>query len=95
MLTTVLISLIYCAACVLVYFYIGKKENRPLNRIAVFALLFAAVAVRVFFALQDYCFTYDISCFKAWGSYANALGFKNLYGGDFFLDYPPGYFSRA
>lgn len=91
MLTTVLISLIYCAACVLVYFYIGKKENRPLNRIAVFALLFAAVAVRVFFALQDYCFTYDISCFKAWGSYANALGFKNLYGGDFFLDYPPGY----
>ncbi|MBR2028554.1 MAG: glycosyltransferase family 39 protein [Oscillospiraceae bacterium] len=92
MLTTVLISLIYCAVCVLVYFYTDKKDcGRPLNRWAVAAVLLCAAAVRVFFALQDYYFTYDINCFKAWGGYANRLGFKNLYGGDFFLDYPPGY----
>ncbi|MBQ6928965.1 MAG: glycosyltransferase family 39 protein [Oscillospiraceae bacterium] len=93
MLTTVLISAIYCAVCVLVYFYTDKKDSadNALNRGAVIFVLLAAAAVRVFFALQDYSFTYDTNCFKAWGSYANSLGFKNLYSGEFFLDYPPGY----
>ena len=93
MLTTILLSAIYCAVCVLIYFYADKKDclNCRLNKAAVAAVLLAAAAVRILFALQDYCFTYDINCFKAWGSYANSLGFKNLYSGDFFLDYPPGY----
>ena len=93
MLTTVLLSLIYCAVCVLVYFYCDKKDadSNTLSKGAVVAVLSAAAAVRIFLALQDYYFTYDINCFKAWGSYANNLGFKNLYGGEFFLDYPPGY----
>ena len=93
MLTTVLISAIYCAVCVLVYFYTDKKDSadNAFNRGAAVFVLLAAAAVRVFFALQDYSFTYDTNCFKAWGSYANSLGFKNLYSGEFFLDYPPGY----
>ena len=66
MLTTVLISFIYCAVCVLLYFYADKKENAgTLNRFAVGGMLFAAAAIRVFFAFQDYFFTYDMSCFKA------------------------------
>ena len=93
MLNTVLLSLVYCALCVLIYFYAEKRDvlGKDINKkiLAVFIIL--AAALRIVPALQEYCFTYDINCFKAWGSYANSLGFKNLYSGDFFLDYPPGY----
>ncbi|MBE6894830.1 MAG: phospholipid carrier-dependent glycosyltransferase [Ruminococcaceae bacterium] len=93
MLATILFSVIYCAAMVLVYFDMDKKEScgRALNTKSVCLAVGAAAVLRIFLALQDYCFTYDINCFKAWGSYANSLGFKNLYSGEFFLDYPPGY----
>ena len=92
MLTTVLWSIIYCAVCAAVFFYIeNKNSGRLFNRKTAAVLLLAALAVRVYFGFGDYFFTYDMNCFKAWGSYARDLGFKNLYGNDFFLDYPPGY----
>ena len=93
MLITLLLSVIYCAAAVLVYFYMDNldSQQKTINARIVAVVVALAVVVRVVPALQDYYFTYDINCFKAWGSYANGLGFKNLYGGEYFLDYPPGY----
>ncbi|MBR5251805.1 MAG: glycosyltransferase family 39 protein [Oscillospiraceae bacterium] len=94
MLTNILISLTFCAVCTFFYYYVERKnrQDRPaISRRIFVALLVLAAAVRIFFALQDQYFTYDVDTFKAWGSYANFYKFSELYSQDIFLDYPPGY----
>ncbi len=91
MLASFLISAIYIAVCVLVFYHLEHHSDLKIPKTVLWLAVAAAAGVRIFFALQDYYFTYDMNCFVAWGDYAHELGFKNLYGGDFFLDYPPGY----
>ena len=91
MLASFLISAVYIAVCVLVFYQIEQHKEFKIPKGVLWAMVALAAGIRIFFALQDYFFTYDMNCFVAWGSYARSLGFKNLYSGDFFLDYPPGY----
>ena len=91
MLASFLISAIFCAVCVLVFCHFEQHREIKISKGFLFAAVAVAAGVRIFLALQDYYFTYDMNCFVAWGGYAHDLGFKNLYSGDFFLDYPPGY----
>ena len=91
MLASFLISVIFCAVCVFVYHHTEKHSDKNIHRAVLFLAVAAAAGIRIFFAFQDYYFTYDVSTFKAWGSYARDLGLMNLYSADFFLDYPPGY----
>ncbi len=91
MLASFLISAVYAALCVLLFCHIEQHTEYRIPKTFLLLAVIAAVGIRVFFGLQDYYFTYDMNCFKAWGGYAHELGFKNLYSGDFFLDYPPGY----
>ena len=93
MIQNILISAIFCAVCTFFYHHVkqARDPDKAIPRWAFAALVVLALAIRVRFALQDYCFTYDVGTFKAWGSYAHSYGLKNLYSQDIFLDYPPGY----
>ncbi len=93
MLHNILISVIFCAVCTFFYHHINRnpKGEKAIPQWVFVLLCAAAFGVRLYYALQDYCFTYDVGTFKAWGSYAYGYGFRELYSQDIFLDYPPGY----
>ncbi len=59
---------------------------------AVFCLmLFAALALRLALGYSFNGFETDIACFKAWSMYTHQYGLGEMYYGNFFIDYPPGY----
>ena len=93
MLQNILVSVVFCAVCTFFYHYINRhpKGEKTFPQWVFVLLCAAAFGTRVYFALQDYCFTYDVNTFKAWGSYAYGYGLRELYSQDIFLDYPPGY----
>ena len=63
-----------------------KQEERTL-----YIILAAALAVRLLLALVTEGYTYDMSCFVAWGDKLASEGPAAFYSADYFADYPPGY----
>ena len=74
MLASFLISAVYIAVCVLVFYQIEQHKEFKIPKGVLWAMVALAAGIRIFFALQDYFFTYDMNCFVAWGSYARSLG---------------------
>ena len=91
MLASFLISVIYLAVCVLLFFHLEQHRDCKMPKILLWALVAAAVGIRIYFVLQDYYFPTDVNNFKAWASAANSHGWRNVYHTGMFLDYPPGY----
>ena len=93
MTTDIIVSLIYCAACVLIFFLLEKQadKNTGVARYIFALMIAAAAAVRVYFALQNYWFSTDVGNFSAWGAFAVNHGFGQMYKQGYFIDYPPGY----
>lgn len=54
-------------------------------------VLAAAFAVRLVLAAVTQGYTYDMSCFIAWGERLLHEGPAAFYSADYFADYPPGY----
>ena len=71
MLASFLISAVYAALCVLLFCHIEQHTEYRIPKTFLLLAVIAAVGIRVFFGLQDYYFTYDMNCFKAWGGYAH------------------------
>ena len=63
-----------------------KQEERTL-----YIILAAALAARLLLALVTEGYTYDMSCFVAWGDKLASEGPAAFYSADYFADYPPGY----
>lgn len=63
-----------------------KQEERTL-----YIMLAAALAARLLLALVTEGYTYDMSCFVAWGDKLASEGPAAFYSADYFADYPPGY----
>ena len=63
-----------------------KQKERTL-----YIILAAALAVRLLLALVTEGYTYDMSCFVAWGDKLASEGPAAFYSADYFADYPPGY----
>lgn len=62
------------------------KEQQVLRRI-----LAAALILRLLLALVTEGYSYDMSCFVAWGDKLATEGPAAFYSADYFADYPPGY----
>ena len=67
------------------------KLKGSLPKYAVFALLAAAVAVRLVAAALSKGFGTDTACFASWADRIFTLGPAGFYSPDVFTDYPPGY----
>lgn len=93
MINHILILIIYTMVCIFFGEMVFKEKNKKFIFPAkVFVGVIAvAVFLRLILSALPYYFSFDISCFKAWSDYTTFYGFNNLYGQDFFLDYPPGY----
>ena len=93
MLISIIVSLIYCAVCVVVFCQLEKQKdkNTGAGRYIFALMVAAAAAVRVYFALQNYWFPTDVGNFSAWGTFAVNHGFGEMYRQGHFIDYPPGY----
>ena len=63
-----------------------KQKERTL-----YIILAAALAARLLLALVTEGYTYDMSCFVAWGDKLASEGPAAFYSADYFADYPPGY----
>ena len=63
-----------------------KQEERTL-----YIILAVALAARLLLALVTEGYTYDMSCFVAWGDKLASEGPAAFYSADYFADYPPGY----
>ena len=63
-----------------------KQQERTL-----YIILAAALAARLLLALVTEGYTYDMSCFVAWGDKLASEGPAAFYSADYFADYPPGY----
>lgn len=61
------------------------------NPAALWAILLGALVLRLVLAFVTEGYTYDMSCFVAWGDKLAAEGFANFYSEGYFADYPPGY----
>ena len=61
------------------------------KKICIFAVFFAAFAVRLILAMKCRGFSTDISCFYCWAERAYKSGLTNFYSPEYFSDYPPGY----
>ena len=61
-----------------------KQEERTL-----YIILAAALAARLLLALVTEGYTYDMSCFVAWGDKLASEGPAAFYSADYFADYPP------
>jgi len=55
------------------------------------AALGVGFLLRLYLAATNEGYVNDLALFHYWGNYAFREGLLNLYHGDFFLDYPPGY----
>ena len=67
-----------------------KQEERTL-----YIILAAALAARLLLALVTEGYTYDMSCFVAWGDKLASEGPAAFYSADYFADYPPGLVRKA
>lgn len=63
-----------------------KQEERTL-----YIMLAAALAARLLLALVTEGYTYDMSCFVAWGDKLGQQRVPRPLQRDYFADYPPGY----
>ena len=63
-----------------------KQQERTL-----YIILAVALAARLLLALVTEGYTYDMSCFVAWGDKLASEGPAAFYSADYFADYPPGY----
>jgi len=57
MLASFLISAIYIAVCVLIFYHLEQHRDLKIPKTLLWLTVAAAAGVRVFFALQDYFFT--------------------------------------
>ncbi|MDD6186951.1 MAG: phospholipid carrier-dependent glycosyltransferase [Oscillospiraceae bacterium] len=88
------VILIYVICALLGYRYFENARNdvyKKSEKSILFLILFTGFAVRCALAARDYSFSFDTGCFTAWAAKTVEVGFGNMYGGDFFLDYPPFY----
>ena len=89
MIADLFINIIYVAIIVFFYKYVENKKDISLK--AVIPLVFIAAVIRIFFALQNNYFSFDVNNFMAWGNYALDYGLNQMYRQGIFMDYPPGY----
>lgn len=85
------IYLVYLAGAVCRCVWAQKNRKKKISFKLLAGIFFARLAVRLFFARQNRYFGYDMGCFKYWGLMTHDAGLKNIYGGAFFIDYPPMY----
>ena len=67
---------------------VAARQNR---RRALYLVLLAALALRLLMAAATEGYSYDVSCFTAWGGKLASEGPANFYSEGYFADYPPGY----
>ena len=68
------------------------KDKKIKNIHIIFALvLIGAFALRCYYTTYGLYHQYDFTCYRTWAEKTVDIGFKNMYNGDFFLDYPPFY----
>ena len=67
---------------------VAARQNR---RRALYLVLLAALALRLLMAAATEGYSYDVSCFTAWGGKLASDGPANFYSEGYFADYPPGY----
>ena len=65
-----------------------QKQKLPS---AVWAVAAAALLLRLVLAAVTAGYSFDVSCFVAWGDRLASLGPAAFYAPDYFADYPPGY----
>ena len=68
-----------------------SADRAPRCDRAVWALLGAALAVRLVTALRVPGYYTDINCFTSWSERIFSTGLTRFYSPDYFCDYPPGY----
>ncbi len=86
------VFILYCALAVLAWGQVKKEKLHIKQPIVLLGVLFAlGLGIRLVFAMQDFYYSYDMSCFKAWAEYTHSYGMAHMYDGNFFLDYPPMY----
>ena len=75
--------------------FIRKRNRAPMGerqyKRTMWAVLGAALVVRVIVALRVPGYNTDINCFTAWSERMFANGPLRFYAPDYFCDYPPGY----
>lgn len=64
-----------------------KKNNRE----TLWWILLGALALRLLLAVTTEGYSYDMSCFVAWGEKLASEGPRQFYSEGYFADYPPGY----
>ena len=66
------------------------KDKKIKNIHIIFALvLIGAFALRCYYTTYGLYHQWDFTCYRTWAEKTVDIGFKNMYNGDFFLDYPP------
>ncbi len=89
MLADLLINAVYIALIVFFYKYIQNKDD--ISAKFFIPLVIIAAVIRIFFALQNNYFGFDVNNFMIWGQYSVDYGLSQMYRQGIFMDYPPGY----